>query len=337
MRPGQIRVISGRQRIRLLAALGIAALVVMSLLAYLIWSGRENEIRAAETTTRNYAAIIETRLDATLRRIDAELQDQAHGIPSAAMNPHAVPRYAKTLNAELKIGMLNFPELAGFRIYDANGNRLYSADGDATPRTNISDREYFLRLRNNPHAGLVFSGNLASRTTGRPSMPVARALTDEHGVFLGIVSATIELDYFQKIFQSLDIGTQGTVAIYRSDDFTRIVRWPPGNGKANAALAPDSPTRAALRNGTRTATITISSSADGIVRIYSYHALDPYPFFTSVGMAHDDILAAWRARALGVGIGGLLLLGLLTGLLHRLWRTEESLRTNEEILRNTFE
>ena len=45
-------------------ALGAGALAVLSLLAYLIWSGYDEAIQAAGTTTRNYAAIIEARLDA---------------------------------------------------------------------------------------------------------------------------------------------------------------------------------------------------------------------------------------------------------------------------------
>ena len=62
-----------RDRARLAALLGAAVLAVLALLGYLIWSGYREGIVTAETTTRNYAAIIEARLDSTLRRIDADL------------------------------------------------------------------------------------------------------------------------------------------------------------------------------------------------------------------------------------------------------------------------
>ncbi|MCX7150746.1 MAG: hypothetical protein NTY05_15340, partial [Rhodocyclales bacterium] len=55
----------------LIAFLGIFAFAVIPLVAYLIWSGYQVAIDDAETTTRNYAAILEARLDATLRRADA--------------------------------------------------------------------------------------------------------------------------------------------------------------------------------------------------------------------------------------------------------------------------
>ena len=60
-------------------------------------------------------------------------------------------------------------------------------------------------------------------------------------------------------------------------------------------------------------------------------------FFVTAGLAREDVLAGWRARALAVGLSGLLLLGLLTGLLYWLWRAEAALKENEELMRSTFE
>src|ERR1700675_2167581 len=106
-------------RRKLLVALGASALAGMALLGYLIWSGYQEAIHAAETTTRNYAAIIETRLDATLRRADAGLQELAREIPVAALSKLAVSRYAREVDAELDSHLTNFSELAGLRVFDA--------------------------------------------------------------------------------------------------------------------------------------------------------------------------------------------------------------------------
>ena len=324
-------------RRKLLVALGAGALAVMALMGDLIWSGYREAIHAAETTTRNYAAIIEARLDATLRRADADLQDLVRTIPVAALSTQAVPRYARELGVELDVHMTNFPELSGLRIFDANGDRLYATANVTVPPTHVSDRGYFRLLRDNPQAGLVFSEVIISRTTGRPSVPIAKALRDGQGAFRGIVSATIELDYFQKLFQSLDLGAQGIVAIHRNDNFSLVTRWPVGGGKINIPLPPDNPARTALAPGVKKATVEFSSSNDGVLRIYSFNVLDRYPFFVTAALAREDVLAGWKARALTVGVSGLLLVGLLAGLLYRLWRVEASLRVNEELMRSTFE
>ena len=309
----------------------------MALLGYLIWSGYRERIHSAETTTRNYAAIIEARLDATLRRADAELRDLARTIPVAALRKDAVSRYAHELEADLDARVFNFPELAGMRIADASGDVIYTSASANNPRVQLANRDYFRLLRDNPQADLVFSEVIISIADNRQRVIAARALRDTQGAFRGMVFAALELDYFQKLFQSLDIGAAGIIAIYRSDDFKRVMRWPVGDDKINAQLGLDSPTRKALAPGVDKATVEISSAADGIVRIYSYDVLDPYPFFVSVGVARKDALAEWKTRSLAIGLSGLLLVGLLAGLVYRLLRTEDSLKANEERMRSTFE
>jgi PAS domain S-box-containing protein len=303
-----------------LVALGVGALAMMALVAHLIWTGYRDAIQSAEATTRGYAAILEARLDATLRRADAELREMAHETPVTALTQDAVSRNAR-LNVVLKSRLIDFPELAGLIIFDVDGDVLYTSNSSG-PRPNIADRDYFRTLRDNPRTGSVLSEVIIARTTGRPSVTFARPLRDEQGVFRGVAGALIELEHFQKLFQALDVGAGGVVSIYRSDDFRQVLRWPAIKGTLNVALPPDHPARTALAGANRTATISFAAATDGRVRIYSHHELNPYPFFVAVGVARSEVLAAWRTRSLAVGLSALLLLGLLLGLLHRLGRAE---------------
>ncbi len=325
-----VRTISAdpRPRRKLIALLGAAMLAGMALMVYLIESGYREAIRSAEITSRNYAAIIEARLDATLRRADAQLLELAHGLPVAALSKQAVPRYARVLDANLDSHLINFPELAGMRVFDAGGDLIYTSDSKTISRTNVVDRDYFRRLRDDPQAGLVFAEVNIARTTGRPTLVVARALRDGQDIFRGIVIASVELDYFQKLFQSLDLGAQGIVVIRRSDDFTQVVRWPPLDRETNQPLAPGLPIRQAISAGKKEATTGFTTSVDGVTRILSFRKLDSYPFFAVTAIGRDDMLAGWRARSLAVGVAGLLLLAALAALLMRLWRVEgEQART----------
>ena len=332
------------QRRKLLAAIGVGALAALWILAYLIWVDYQQAMHSAQIRSRDYAAILETRLDATLRRADADLRLLAGSIPVAALHKQAVGRYADTLNTELDAHMVDFPELAGLRIFDSAGDQLYSSGRAHTLISNVVDRDYFIRLRDHPGEELVFSSVNISRTTVRPTLVAAKGLRDVEGVFRGIVIASVELEYFQKLFKSLDVGPNGVVSIYRVDDFTRVVRWPVGDGKLNTPLPLDNPSRAALAMGQRTATQEYTSAADGVVRVYSLHALHGYPFYVTTGIARQDALADWRARSLEVGLAGVLTIGLLAGMLFRLWRVQqEQTRSllaqaeSEERLRALFE
>jgi hypothetical protein len=130
----------------------------------------------------------------------------------------------------------------------------------------------------------------------------------------------LDLGYIQSLFQSLDLGPKGSIAIYRSDNFTPVLRWPIIKGSTVTPLPPDSPARESITGGDRTATMVLTSAVDGVVRIYSYQKLESYPFFISVGVARDDALASWRINTWGIGIASLLLVGLLATLASRMFR-----------------
>ena len=315
---------------KLIAALGVAALVVILLLAYLIWSGYRQTILNAGTTTRNYAAIIETRLEATLRRTEADLRELAERIPIASMNQKSAEHYRPTITPALKAHLAFFPELESIRIVDANGDVIYFSDDDSFPKTNIGDRDHFLKARDNQQDKLVFSGVVISRITGKPSIYLAKTVRDKRGIFAGVILAGISLDYFQKLFESLDLGADGTISWRRTDDRRLVLRWPPRTAPVNGRLDLQNPIVQRLAAGDTIVTQEFKSEIDGIMRIYSTYALENYPFHINVGIGRDDVLTAWRTRSMIVGGFALLVLLTIAALIYRLWRTEDALRTNEK-------
>jgi hypothetical protein len=73
--------------------LGVALLILLLLLAYQLWLSYRDQVKTAEISTHNFAAIFEARLDATLRRTDADLKALALEIPTTALDPKAVHSY----------------------------------------------------------------------------------------------------------------------------------------------------------------------------------------------------------------------------------------------------
>ncbi len=312
-----------RQRRRLLIGLGVLLLLVLQVLAWQVWLSYQEQIREAETTTRNYATIFATRLDATLRRTDAVLQELARGIPVGRLTRQASERQSGELTSELDSHLLNFGEVIGLRVFDAHGDLLYSTDWANTPHINVVDRDYFRLLRDDPHAGLIFSEVLVSRATNRPSLIVARALRTAEGGFLGAVTAVLDLEQYQALFRAVDLGSTGSIVLRRSDDHRLVVRWPHLADAVNKPLNPEHPARQRMNSGERTATLQFAAQSDGVYRIYSFQRIEHYPFYFIIGISHDDALAGWRTRALVVGFSGCLLLALLAGLLLQIWRSEQ--------------
>jgi two-component system cell cycle sensor histidine kinase PleC len=322
MRPGRAAATSHDRQRRFINLLSVGAVAMLCLIGYLIWSSYREAIQTAETTSRNYAAIIEARLDASLRRADASLLQLTHNVPVAALNKEAIPRYAGELDAALDSEMVDFPELIGLRIFDANGDQFYSSNDGFGTAPNTGHRRFFQQARDGAPGSLVISDVVRGSNTGVSFVIVARALRDEQGRFMGAVAANFNLDYFQKLFRSLDLGRQGVLAIIRTDDFSQVLRWPQIGNELNQKLELASPIRAIVTSGVKTLTSEAKYRSDGISRIHSINVLHSYPFFVTAAFAVDDVLSGWRIRSLAVSLLALLLLFLLSGLLARLWRAE---------------
>ena len=320
------------RRLTTRALLAGALLLLLFLLAFQLGLSYRDQVRSAEISTRNLAAIFDARLDAALRRTDADLQALISEIPRAALGLKAQARYAKKVNEALDSRLFNRDEVVCYRVHDANGDTLYGSGKVPLRRVNVADRGYFQRLRDDPRAGLVFSEVLNNRRTGRPVLVVARALRDAQGNFLGSVNGLIELEYYRRQFKALDLGMQGIVALRRRDNHALVVRVPDLPGGANAPLAPDHPVVQRLTTGEQTMTLLYSAEPDRIPRIMGIQAMTNYPFYFAVGVGRDEVLAGWRKQALVVGLTTLLLFGLLAVLLRRLW----ALRRREAAMLNTL-
>ena len=308
--------VSGRITRCLLAG---SVLALLLLPVFQLWLSYQEQLRSAEVSTRNLAAILDSRLDATLRRTDADLQALVSEIPRAALSQQAALRDVRAVKADLDSRMFNTEEMAGYRVHDANGDTLYASGKAPVRRVNIADRAYFQRLRDDPRAGLVFSEVVTRRSNGRPLLVVARALRDAQGRFLGTVNGLVELEYYRSQFKALDLGMQGLVALRRSDSHALVVRVPEFPGGTNRPPAPDHPVFIGMASGEQTMTLRYAVEPDRIERIVGIQSMSNFPFYFAVGVGLDEALAGWRQQALVVGVSALLLLGSFAVLLGRLW------------------
>ncbi len=298
----------------------VVLLVLLSLLVYQLWLSYRDQVRTAEISTRNLAEIFETRLDATLRRTDADLKALAIDIPFAALNQEAVLQYEQEVSVSLDSRLFRLEEMAGYGVHDANGDALYSSDRAYALRVNVAERSDFKLLRDDPGAGLVFSEVFTGSGGGRQRLVIARALRDERGKFMGIVHGLLELEYYRKQFQALNLGAQGLIALRRSDNHAQVVRWPDVPGDLNKSLPPEHPLVKRMANGDKALTLRFATSPENITRIVSVRRMQNYPFYFAVGLGRDEVLAGWRTQVMVIGISTLLLFGLVGALLFRLGR-----------------
>lgn len=102
-------------------------------------------------------------------------------------------------------------------VFNNSGKILINSRKWPAPQLDVSDRKYFVTLRDNSAIDLVVSAPLNSRLTGLPIIILARPIRSQDGAFLGIVVATVSTSHFEKLFAEVLPGPDATVSLYRRD------------------------------------------------------------------------------------------------------------------------
>ncbi|MGB4062255.1 MAG: EAL domain-containing protein [Azonexus sp.] len=291
------------------------------LLAYVLWSAYQEVWAEARSVAASQSELLEARFDATLRRIDMTLDELAERVPKDSLNTEAASRFRSDIEKKLERLQHAFPEIAGFRVVDADGNVLYLSGGGEY--VNLFDRSYFEMSRSEKGDAIVFSEVVKSRITGRDSFAVARAVRAADGRFLGLLSAAVEIDYFAQLFNRSRLGTSGAVAIRRSDNHALVFREPSVPTEINRPLATSHPVYQGIQAGQHQGVLEFTAQADGVKRVYGYRMLEHYPFYVLAGLSESDVMASWRQRTFIVGVFGAALLGCLFVVLYELFRARQ--------------
>ena len=179
-----------------------------------------------------------------------------------------------------------------------------------TAGTNVSDREYFQYHRTHPDRQLYVNPVIRSVSVGNLIVVVSRRIDHADGRFAGVVTAAIDLDYFQRFYATFDLGHDGLTGLYR-DDAVLLVRQP----FLKSSVGQSAQRIALFRNWLPKAsegTFETVSTLDGVTRIVSYRRVPGYPLVAYAALGKAEQLAVWRVGAaehLLAAVAGALLLG----------------------------
>ncbi|OIR01214.1 cyclic di-GMP phosphodiesterase Gmr [mine drainage metagenome] len=316
---------------------GIAGLA--SVVAILVTS-LANEYREADKNVRteveNISRLLEDHTLGDIEKVDLMLRDlQGHIRPGdMRLTRNSGSLRATDLHALLKSHLETVPEVSVLNLTNAKGEHIHSSVSPL-PHIDISDRSHFIRQRDNPNEGLVISPPLVSRTTGKWTLALTRRLNFEDGSFAGVAVAMMDMEHFQNLFHSLDLGPHGSVALY-DKEFHLAARFPPSEkdvGKTIHRLTVQNYLDKGLKQGIYHA----KSSVDGIDRIYSFRQVRDLPLLVSVGIAEEDYLATWYRHIWQYSLGAIIFSLVVIVFWLRQRRVEEALRQDEERFRHMLE
>jgi len=285
---------STRRRQLLLLLSVVLALAMFGSIVAVLWSKRASDIEAAEVTTRNLSLVLEGQTSYSLVAIDGALSTYvtlwSQLAPSRRPDAEALGRLLREHTAAGSY-------TRSIYILDTQGRMILHSSGQLSDDYFV-DREYF-RTHVVADNGLYISEMMKGRITGRWGMVLSRRLTDPDGRFAGVVVAALEPGKLEQVFSGVDVGPRGRLSL-RHVDGHLIVRIP-ADTNAIGKMLPMTPQMLARMGDAGVFTGELTSSLDGVERIYTARRVRGTPLMVLVGLSKDDVLATWKRSAVAFG------------------------------------
>jgi PAS domain S-box-containing protein len=189
----------------------------------------------------------------------------------------------------------HIPELYALRITDAKGRIIAGTDQDTQPLgRDLSDRDYFLKARDDPQSGLIISKPLIGTTSGKWALVFAHRLEKPDGSFDGIVYGPMILERYLSLFAEVEIGKQGVVAL-RDGKLNVIARYPSiiDPGSAPKLTEPPDQLRTLIEGGQKAGYYDHISRIDEVHRVLFFRQVGDFPLYVVIGFGKDEAYAGW--------------------------------------------
>lgn len=186
---------------------------------------------------------------------------------------------------------------------------LSSLATTATPAAplDLSDREHFRVHVGSADDFLFVSKPVLGKVSGKWTIQLTRRIVGSDGSFAGVIVASVDPGYFTRLYDSIDVGKDGAIALFGHDGVIRTRKGLSDIGAGQSIL--ESRFFEATR-GTRAGSIHETSPVDGIRRVGSFRHVTGFPLVVSVGFSEEEVFRPYRSE-LGTTLGVASLLSFL--------------------------
>jgi signal transduction histidine kinase len=221
-------------------------------------------------------------------------------------------------------------------IIDEHGLYILSSLPDHK-QIDLSDREHFRVHRDRPGDWLWVSKPVLGRATNKWSIQMTRRIDKPDGSFGGVAVISVDPFYFTSLYEHMDLGRDGMIAVVGLDGIVRARRASDG-GENNRGIGQDVSASRLFEQlpHSEYGSFEEDGKIDGITRIYSFRKVEGLPLAVVVGVGRDEAMADYQQRRrqyfLFAGLMSAIILpfGLLAvGLLRRQRASADRLRISQ--------
>lgn len=299
---------------RQFALLAITWIAAVSLVLWLVLSGRRAALEGGEKATNALSAVLEQQTARTFQAINLTLGAVGDAYRLRPRPENNDPGFRQMMEHRLH----DLPFARAIFIVGPDGRILHDTDFPATPAVSLADRDYFrahARGADGARPATVWPPVFSRSGTGW-FLPTTRAL-GRSGAFEGVVVAAVQADYFSDQFRNTGLDDGYRMGLFYENG-TLVAHWPARKsevGKRSGRLfAPHLP---ASRG-----TFRADGAQGGEDQIVSYRVVSGTHLVVQVSRDQRDVLAEWRRTATGAAIAILALTSVLVWLAVRAVRAE---------------
>lgn len=267
----------------------LVCLLILVMTGITLWQEKQRYRDRSEVFAQNTTRLLAQHIEDVFRQGDSILQSVAYRYQQdTASGTLDRERFTADLSHQLSVSQ---PFMA-IRLVDAHGIVRFGT-GDAVAPIDITDRDYFQRLKALPKGSaehpLLVSGPLLLRLMNQWGMVLARRVETPTGDFAGVVFMTLHNEVFGELFGSVKLGPNGAIVL-RTADLAQIDRYrrgpnadqEVGNQRVSQKL------RDLIASNPVAGTYMATTQFDQVERFYSYLRVGDYPLYILVGEATKD-------------------------------------------------
>lgn len=315
-----------RLRKQIIAAGALLVAIIALATTYDGWRLRHQLMAVNEREVGNLALALATGTARSVQAVDLVLRDTAAWYQATGRFEDEA-----AIHDALASRAVGVSQVSVITIVDRSGVQRYRSRTTGEPLSDVSDRGYFVRQRDDPDAGLVINEPVVTRSERTPALILSRALRQPDGSFDGVVSAVLTLQELQSAYAAIRLGNDSSLLLALSDG-TIVTLLTTTREKQLPARLPHLGTLADKRLVNH-----VASPVDGRAALVAALHIADRPLILAIARDERDALTPWYDEMISAGIRAatsmlLIVLGMI-GILRQLRRIEageQALRESQE-------
>jgi signal transduction histidine kinase len=261
---------------------------------------RETALRNEDGNLKTLSLVLAEQAERTFQSVDLVISSVAETIAAAGVADGDA--FEEKL-ASYDIHTLLREKISGVQQLDAvilvghDGKVINFSRSWPIPRVDISDRHYFLAMKQDPNLKSEITQPIQNRSTGAWTIYLAHQVRGANGEFIGLILGAMEMRYFEDFYRAISLGEGSSIGLQRLDGIM-LARFPQRDaiGKSFSGAKH-------LLNGGTWGLVHEANLTDGQMAIKAAHLLPNHPALVVAVKTAKAALANWRATAWLLSLG----------------------------------